>query len=124
MDLPFLMIATGISLLSLCAGLWVFQQTQKENLPVFYKIVAVFVMFVSFCLMIGISLLISFHCCRMMGQCHNWNDNVIWNKVNRCHCNRGMVHYPGGLMQEHDREWHEEECCQEEKDSLSPKKKK
>ncbi|MEY3418188.1 MAG: hypothetical protein RL711_108 [Bacteroidota bacterium] len=127
MDLPFLIIATAMSLLSLSAGLWLFQHAQKENLQVFYKIVAVFVMFVSFCLMVGISLLISVHCCRMMGQCHEWHDKALWNKGNRCHCYKGMEHADMGkhmMMHEDNRAEKEGKCCQSEKDSLASQKKK
>jgi hypothetical protein len=122
-----MIIATAISLLSLSAGLWLFQQTQKENLQTFHKIIAVFIMVVSFCLMIGISLLITFHCCMMSGQCQQWNDHNMWNKGNRCHCNKEMEHAEMGkhmMIYDDHREGKEGKCCQTEKDSLVSKKTK
>ena len=62
-------IAIALLLLSLTAGAWLLYKTQKETLGTFFKVVAWFVIVVSFCSMICCGMRCIFHCCKEKNEC-------------------------------------------------------
>ncbi len=63
-------IAIALLLLSLTAGTWLLYKTQKENLNTFFKVIAWFVIVVSFCSMICCGMHCMMHCCKSKGECN------------------------------------------------------
>ncbi len=79
-------IALALLLLSLTGGMFLLYKTQKENLNAFFKVVAWFVIVVSFCSMICCTMRCIMHCCMQRQECREMEN-----------CERGMGMGPGGM---------------------------
>ena len=73
-------ICVALLLLSLSAGMWLLYKSQKENLGTFFKVVAWFVIVVSFCSMICCGLRCVMHGCMRGNECE---------KMERCEMGAG-----------------------------------
>ena len=62
-------IAIALLLMSLTAGTWFLYKTQKENLSVFFKFVAWFVIVASFLAMICCAMCCAMRCCMRHNEC-------------------------------------------------------
>lgn len=80
-------IAIALLLLSLTAGTVLLYKAQKENLGILFKIVAWFVIVVSFCSMVCCGMRCIFHCCMQKQEC---------NRTEQCEMNSGDCKMGGG----------------------------
>ena len=85
-------IAIAVLLLSLTAGTCLLYKTQKDNLNTFFKVVAWFVIVVSFCCMICCAMCCAMRCCMKMEKCH---------QMERCEMGMGENGMGRGMGMEH-----------------------
>ncbi len=83
-------IAIALLLLSLTSGTLLLYKTQKENLNTFFKVVAWFVIVVSFCSMICCTMRCVFHGCREREECREMEGcGMRMGGMGMGHCGMG-----------------------------------
>ena len=105
-------ICIALLLLSLTAGMWLLYKTQKENLNTFFKVVAWFVIVVSFCSMICCTMRSVMHCA-MKQQCKEMGMGGCEMGMGKGMCMKGGMEKHMMMMRGGECEMGGSKCCKE-----------